>query len=305
MTNSNGKIVPHLWFDNHAEEATQFYTSIFPKSKVTNVTTLKNTPSGDANIVSFELWNKKFMAINGGPYFKFNPAISFMVHFDPTSIENASEKLIDVWKKLSEDGTVLMPLDTYPFSEKYGWIQDKYGLSWQLFLTNPDKEKRSEIVPSLFFVGEQCGKAEEAINFYVSIFNNAKQGHIARYPQGMEPDKEGTIMYADFMLENEWFAAMDSARAHGYQFNEAISLMVFCDTQEEIDYYWNKLSAVPESEQCGWLKDKFGVSWQIVPSDMDEMMMKCTPEQLARVNEAMMQMKKFNLEELKRAYDGF
>ena len=95
----------------------------------------------------------------------------------------------------------------------------------------------------------------------------------------MEPDQEGTIMFADFMLENQWFAAMDSAQAHQFNFNEAISFMVYCDTQEEIDEYWEKLSAVPEAEQCGWLKDGYGVSWQIVPTAMNEMMSKGTPEQ--------------------------
>ncbi|CAG9609898.1 hypothetical protein NEOCIP111885_03641 [Pseudoneobacillus rhizosphaerae] len=146
--------------------------------------------------------------------------------------------------------------------------------------------------------------AEEAITYYLSVFKNAKQGLITRYSKGMEPDKEGTIMFSDFMLENQWFAAMDSAHKHKFSFNEAISFVVYCDTQEEIDYYWEKLSAVPEAEQCGWLKDKFGVSWQIVPSEMDEMMSKGTPEQLKRVTNAFLKMKKFDLVELKKAYLG-
>jgi predicted 3-demethylubiquinone-9 3-methyltransferase (glyoxalase superfamily) len=154
------------------------------------------------------------------------------------------------------------------------------------------------------FVGDKCGKAEEAINFYLSVFKNSKQGLIARYPQGMEPDKEGTIMFSDFMLENQWFAAMDSAREHKFSFNEAISFMVYCDTQEEIDYYWDKLTAVPDAEQCGWLKDKYGLSWQIVPREMDETMSKGTPEQIARVTKAFLKMKKFDLAELEKAYKG-
>jgi predicted 3-demethylubiquinone-9 3-methyltransferase (glyoxalase superfamily) len=148
-----------------------------------------------------------------------------------------------------------------------------------------------------------CGKAEEAINFYLSVFKNSKQGIIARYPKGMEPDQEGTLMFSDFILENQWFAAMDSAHEHKFSFNEAISLMVYCDTQEEIDGYWEKLSAVPEAEQCGWLKDRYGVSWQIVPTAMDEMMSQGTPEQMRRVTEAFLAMKKFDLAELQKAYN--
>ncbi|GAA0135228.1 VOC family protein [Paenibacillus sp. YSY-4.3] len=297
-------IVPHLWYDKEAKEAAEFYVSLFPDSQITNVTTLHNTPSGDSDQVSFEIWGQKFMAISAGPYFKINPSVSFMVNFDPSQDKDAEERLNEVWNKLSDGGTALMPLDKYPFSERYGWIQDKYGLTWQLILTNPEGEVRPTIIPSMLFVGDICGKAEEAIHFYLSIFKASKQGHTARYPKGMEPDKEGTIMFAEFMLENQWFTAMDSAHEHRFSFNEAVSFMVYCDTQDEIDYYWDKLSAVPEAEQCGWLKDKYGLSWQIVPRDMDEMMSKGTPEQLASVTKAFLKMKKFNIAELQEAYKG-
>ncbi|QTN00742.1 VOC family protein [Sediminibacillus dalangtanensis] len=303
MINTNQNIVPHLWFDKEANDAAKFYASIFPESRITNVTTLQATPSGDSDLVSFELWGQEFMAINAGPFFKFNPSVSFMVNFDPSQEKDASEKINKVWNKLSKGGSVLMPLDKYPFSDKYGWIQDKYGLSWQLVLSNPEGEDRPTILPSLMFVGDKCGRAEEAIHFYMSIFNNSKQGLIARYPQDMEPDKEGTIMFSDFMLENQWFAAMDSARDHEFNFIEAISFMVKCETQDEIDYYWDKLSAVPESEQCGWLKDKYGLSWQIVPREKDEMMSNnSTQEQISRVTQATLKMKKIDLNGLQKAY---
>jgi predicted 3-demethylubiquinone-9 3-methyltransferase (glyoxalase superfamily) len=304
MSIKNQKIVPHLWYDKEAKEAAEFYTSIFPDSKILSVKTIHNTPSGDSDIVSFELWGQQFQAISAGPFFNINPSISFTVNFDPSREKDAREKIDDVWNKLSEGGIALMPLDKYPFSERFGWIQDKYGLTWQLILTNPEGEERPSILPSLLFVGDQCGNAEEANNFYTSVFKNAKQGMIARYPKGMEPDKEGTIMFSEFMLENQWFTAMDSAHEHKFSFNEAISFMVYCDTQEEIDYFWENLSAIPEAEQCGWLKDKFGISWQIVPREMDKMMSKGTPEQLARVTKAFMKMKKFDLAELQNAYKG-
>jgi predicted 3-demethylubiquinone-9 3-methyltransferase (glyoxalase superfamily) len=148
------KITPHLWFDKEAKQAAEFYTSIFPNSRITEVTTLHNTPTGDCDVVAFELNGQPFMAISAGPLFKFNESISFMVS---------------------------------------------------------------------------------------------------------------------------------------------------CDTQEEIDYFWGKLSAVPQAEQCGWLKDKFGLSWQIVPSVLGEMMKDARKRD--RVTQAFLKMKKFNIAELQKAYE--
>jgi predicted 3-demethylubiquinone-9 3-methyltransferase (glyoxalase superfamily) len=154
------------------------------------------------------------------------------------------------------------------------------------------------------FVGELAGRAEEAINHYLSVFKSSRMGAMVRYGAGQEPDREGTVMFADFMLEGQWFAATDSAHEHNFAFNEAISFLVSCDTQEEIDYYWARLSAVPEAEQCGWLKDKFGVSWQISPAVLGEMITNGTREQIDRVTQAFLPMKKFDLPELQKAYEG-
>lgn len=298
------RILPHLWFDKEATEAADFYASVFPHSTIISTTTITGTPSGDCDIVSFELWGQPFMAISAGPLFRFNPSVSFIVNFDPSRMADARATLDAAWAKLSQGGIVRMPLQEYPFSKHYGWIEDKYGLSWQLMLTNPGGEGRPSIVPSLLFVGENCGKAEEAIDFYVSVFKNAKRGATKRYQKDMEPDREGTILYADFLLEDRWFVAMDSAHDHRFAFNEAISFLVHCDTQKEIDGYWAHLSAVPEAEQCGWLKDTYGLSWQIVPAAMDEMMKTTDKRQLARVTEAFLRMKKFDIAALQRAYDG-
>jgi predicted 3-demethylubiquinone-9 3-methyltransferase (glyoxalase superfamily) len=303
MTVIKQKIVPHLWFDKEAKEAADFYCLVFPDSRITNITTLHDTPSGDCDVVSFTLSGQSFMAISAGPLFKFNPSVSFILNFDPSKDPRSRESLDALWEKLSQGGTILMPLDKYPFSERYGWIQDKYGLSWQLILSDASGEERPFITPSLLFVGDVCGKAEEASNFYLSVFKNTKKGITARYPRGMEPDREGTIMFTDFMLEGQWFAAMDSAKKHNFAFNEAISFIVYGDTQEEIDYYWEKLSAIPEAEECGWLKDKYGLSWQIVPAVMDKMMQDQDSERLARVTLAFLKMKKFDLAALQRAYD--
>lgn len=304
------KIIPHLWFDKEAKEATAFYTSIFPESKISNTATIRNTPSGDCDMVSFTLWNQEFMAISAGPYFKFNPSVSFIVNFDPLSFDSSAESnkaraaLDMVWNKLSEGGKALMPLGEYPFSKHYGWVQDKYGLSWQLILTNPEGEPRPPILPALMFVGDNYGKAEEAIKFYLSVFKDTKLGAIHHHGKGENMGKEGSVMFADYMLENAWFAVMDSAGEHKFNFNEAVSFIVNCVDQEDIDYYWQKLSAVPAAEQCGWIKDKYGLSWQITSAEIDQMLFKGTQEQADRVTQAFMPMKKLDIRKIKEAYDS-
>lgn len=298
------RITPHLWFDNNAKEAADFYVSAFPDSRITSAAVIRDTPSGDCDILSFELSGQPFMVISAGPLFKFNPSVSFIANFDPSKDAAARERLDRLWEQLSSGGVVLMPLDVYPFSQRYGWLQDKYGVSWQLILTNPAGEQRPPIVPSLMFTRGMAGRAEEAIDFYCSMFQDSKRGSTAHYPSGMEPNKEGTVMFADFFIRNAWLAAMDSAGGHDFSFNEAVSLLIPCNSQEEIDYYWGKLSSDPQAEQCGWLKDKFGLSWQVWPSDMADMMSKGTPEQLARVTRAFLPMKKFDLAQLRQAYAG-
>ncbi len=298
------KIVPHLWFDKEAKAAAEFYAVTFPNSEVKSINVIHDTPSGDADVVSFSILDYSMMAISAGPYFKINPSISFFINFDPSTDNDAEQKIDYIWSKLIDGGKALMELSEYPFSKKYGWVQDKFGVSWQIMLINPTQDKRPSLIPSLMFVGSNAGKAEEATDFYMSVFKDSERGAIARYPAGMVPEQEGTLMYTDFKLLGQWFAAMDSAAKHEFAFSEAISLMVECEDQEEIDYYWGKLSHVPESEQCGWLKDKYGVSWQIVPREMNTMMSSGTPEQKARLTQAFLKMKKFDIAELKKAYSG-
>jgi predicted 3-demethylubiquinone-9 3-methyltransferase (glyoxalase superfamily) len=291
------KITAHLWFDKEAKEAAEFYTSLLPDSKVTNITTLHDTPSGDCDLVSFVLANQPFMAISAGPLFKFNPSVSFHVKL------KTKEEVDAIWEKLSSGGKVLMPLDAYPFSERYGWVEDKYGLSWQVIYAG-NNEIQQTITPVLMFVGTVCGKTEEAVTFYTSVFHNAKTFFLTRYGKGEEPDKEGTVKYVAFTLEGMEFGAMDSAREHNFAFNEAISFLVPCETQAEIDYYWEKLSADPKAEQCGWLKDKFGLSWQVWPTAIGEMMKNGTREQIDRITQAFLPMKKFDIATLQKAYEG-
>jgi len=193
-----------------------------------------------------------------------------------------------------------MPIDTYPFSRRYGWVVDKFGVSWQLNYV--EHEVTQKIIPSLMFTQHLAGQAEEAINFYTSVFPESGVGLLSRYPAGQEPEVEGTINYGEFKIFDYQMIAMDSAQAHEFGFTEGVSLVVNCDAQEEIDRYSDALSAVPEAEVCGWLKDKYGVSWQIEPTILDEMQASGTPEQIESVMAAFMQMKRIDIAALETAY---
>ena len=144
-------------------------------------------------------------------------------------------------------------------------------------------------------------QAEEAINFYVSIFKNSRIGDIARYGD-TGPGPKGQVMTAGFILAGQQFTALNGGP--NFKFTEAISLVVNCETQEEVDEYWEKLSAGGQKVQCGWLKDKFGLSWQIVPTILKELLKDKDPEKTNRVMQALMKMTKLDIAQLKAAYDG-
>jgi predicted 3-demethylubiquinone-9 3-methyltransferase (glyoxalase superfamily) len=283
------KIIPHLWFDKEAKGAAEYYTSVFDDSKINFITIIPDTPSGNAELVGFRIMGFDFMAISAGPFFTINPSISFHVRCG-TVMEVGR-----IWARLSEGGKVMMELGEYPFSKRYGWIQDKFGVSWQVIHTEGNFTQR--IMPALMFVGDVCGKAEEAIGFYTSVFKSPNPQVLARYGKDEEPDREGTVKYAHYFLNGLEFAAMESARMHNFGFNEGVSLIVNCKDQNEIDYFWNNLSAVPEAEQCGWIKDKYGVSWQIIPANMGELIGK-NPQKTTPV---MLKMKKIIIADLEKA----
>jgi len=272
-------IYPCLWFDGNAKEAADFYCSVFNDSVITDENPI---------VVTFESTGQKFMCLNGGPQFTFNPSISFFVVCETEAeVDNA-------WKSLLEGGSALMPLDKYEWSAKYGWLQDRFGVNWQLSFGKL-ADVGQKFTPVLMFTGDQNGKAEQAIQFYTSVFDNSSIRGILRYNKG-ENEVDGAVKHAQFSLGKHVFMAMDSSLSHHFNFSEAISFVVECETQQEIDYYWNKLSAAPEAEQCGWLKDQFGVSWQIVPNILGKLM--SDPSKSERVIQAFLQMKKFEIDKL-------
>ncbi|MBE0650322.1 MAG: VOC family protein [Bacteroidales bacterium] len=279
-----------LWFDTQAEEAARFYTSIFENSIINykNYYTkegfdIHHKEAGSVLTVNFQIGDLKFVALNGGPEFKFSQANSFFVNLD-------TESEIDrIWERLSEGNSkVFMPLDYYHWSKKYGWIRDKYGLSWQLNLTGTPQK----ITPFLMFDGAELGKGREAIDFYTTVFPDSQLDNMVFYGQE-NPDYEGLIVHSVFNLSGQEFMVMDSGLPNNIIFNEAVSYMVYCQSQKEIDYFWDKLTEGGLEGQCGWLKDKFGVSWQVAPSILPELLN--DPERAGRVIQAFMPMKKFDI----------
>tara|TARA_R100001143_G_scaffold63594_1_gene73157 strand:+ start:13503 stop:14414 length:912 start_codon:yes stop_codon:yes gene_type:complete len=299
------KITPCIWFDNEAEEAVQFYTSLFSDSKIDKITRftdegtdIHGMEAGTVMTVGFQLGGQPFTALNGGPHFKVNPCISFFVMCETV------QEVDHLWSSLLPNGKVMFELDKYPWSEKYGWLQDQYGVSWQIS-AGKIEDVGQKITPTLMFVNDQFGNAEEAIEHYTSIFKNSEVDGILRYGPDEEGPK-GLVKHAQFKLEDGKFMIMDGPGEHEFDFNEGISLVVHCNSKEEVDYYWEKLNqgGDPKAQQCGWLKDKYGVSWQVVPTELYKMLDDDNTEKVKRVTKVMLQMKKLDLNKLREAYDG-
>ncbi|HUZ61981.1 MAG TPA: VOC family protein [Hanamia sp.] len=295
--NKKQKIVPFLWFDDNAEEAVKFYISCFKNSKAGSISRYDEAsakasgrPEGSVLTASFQLNGQEFIALNGGPVFKFTPCISFFVDCE------TQEETNELWEKLSKNGKVLMEFKTYPFSKKYGWVEDQFGLSWQLNFSGG----KQKINPLLMFTGKQAGKAGEAIHFYTSLFKKSEIISVTHYAEGLGEPLEN-VVHARFSLEDEVFIVMDSSLKHDFNFTPAISFTVYCENQEEVDYFWSKLTADGKEVECGWLEDKYGVSWQIVPTVFIKLISQPDKEKVKRVMQAMMRMKKFDIKKLEEA----
>lgn len=295
-------IVPFLWFDNNAEEAANFYTSVFRNSRVKTINRYSEEgakssglPKGSVMTVSFQIEGLDITGMNGGPAFNINPAISFMVNC------KTREKIDDLWSRLSDGGHIMMEIGQYPYAERYGWVQDKYGVSWQLIMS----PEHYNIAPCILFTGQQRGKAEEAINFYMSVFKNSSVETIEKYSEDQE-GLTGAVSYASFHLICQSFKAMDSGIEMPFTFNPAFSFVVNCQNQSEIDYFWDKLTegGDPNAQVCGWLADKYGLSWQIVPASLNLWLNDHESEAGRNVMNALIAMKKLDMNVLKAAYDG-
>lgn len=274
---------PCMWMNGNTKEAASFYCSLFANSSITT-----DTPM----VVKFQVNGELFMLLNGGPQFQLNPSISFSV------ICEADEEINTLFEKLSDNGKILMPLDKYPWSERYAFLQDKYGMAWQL-IKGKYSDVNQKVTPCLLFVNKSFGKAEAAMRFYTGLFPASSIEGILLYGPDEQP-MTGAVKHAQFVLDDKVFMVMDGYGEHAFAFNEALSFVVECNTQDEIDHYWNQLTADGgEESMCGWLKDKFGVSWQIIPKKLSQLM--TDAERSNRVMQALLKMKKLDIATLETA----
>lgn len=295
-------ITPMLWFEQDALAAARAYAAAFADAGIGAIshygsegTEIHGQPDGQVMVVNLTLAGLKLNLLNGGPLYKPNSAISFFVQL------TSREAVDNLWRHLNDGGKTLMALDAYPWSAHYGWTADRYGFNWQIMLVDPPVSQT--ITPLLMFSDATRGRAEEAINLYCSLFANSGPDLISRY--GGDADFAHMINHGRFHLGRQNFMAMDSYVDHGIGFTEAISLAVNCPDQREIDRLWDALTADGGAPgRCGWLKDKFGVSWQIVPDQLDRLLMSPDKTASGRVMKAMLGMNKMNIAELENAASG-
>ena len=284
----NNDIFPCLWYDGDAKKSAEFYAETFG-GKIT-----VDSPM----VMMLELFGQKMMLLNGGPMFQKNASISFMV------LCETEEEVEKYWSKLTENGMVLMELGEYPWSKKYGWTRDQFGVTWQVYLG--EKRVEQKIIPTLMFIHQNNGKAMEAMELYTKIFPNSTIESVLKYGDGVGNETHEiseNVQHAHFVLNNYSFFCMDNSYDHQFDFSEGISIVVMTDNQEETDHLWNSLTENGGQEsQCGWLKDKFGVSWQITPKRLIELMNDFSePEKSQKIFDAMLKMKKIVIADLEAA----
>lgn len=286
----NNNIFPCLWYDGDAKESADFYCQVFGGTITTD------TPV----VLNIELFGQKLMLLNGGPQFKKNASVSFMV------LCETEEEVEKYWSPLSENGLVLMELGEYPWSKKYGWVRDRFGVTWQVYLG--EKQGEQKIIPTLMFIHENNGKAMEAMELYAEVFPNSKIGNVLKYGDGVGNESHEipeNVQHAHFEIDDYSFFCMDNSYDHQFDFNEGISIVVMTDNQEQTDRLWNSLTKDGGRESmCGWLKDKFGMSWQIVPKKLIQLMNDPHQEKAQKVVQAMMKMQKIVISDLEEAYNS-
>lgn len=270
-------IFPCIWQNHTALDAANFYCSIFENSKITY-----NSPV----VVHCELDGFKLMLLNGGETFRPNPSISLFI------TSESDDEIRTLWSKLSTDGKIMMDIGNYPWSEHYGWCQDRYGLSWQIYKGNMSQVNQ-KIVPSFLFTQDVFKRAEEAVRFYSELFPNSEIQGMMHYGAEHGEESNGAVMHSQFILNNSVFMAMDGPGDNAFHFSEGISLVIECESQEEIDHYWDALIADGgEESMCGWCRDRFGVSWQVVPHKLDRIL--SVPDKAQKAMDLILQMRKLD-----------
>ena len=245
-------------------------------------------------VINIEIEGQKLMLLNAEPMFQPNLTLSLMMMCD------SKEEAESYYQKLSENGKVMMELDSYPWSESYAWVEDQYGISWQIYYTKEYKQKFS---PVMMFTGQNNGKCKEALDYYPSVFPNSKIESVMEYQEG-QGDTAGNVAHSQFNINNYLMMAMDSSHDHKVNFTEGTSMTIMTKDQEETDYYWNEFTKEGQESMCGWLKDKYGFSWQIVPNRLIELTNTHEVERAQKAFGAMMKMKKIIIKDIEDAYNS-
>jgi predicted 3-demethylubiquinone-9 3-methyltransferase (glyoxalase superfamily) len=298
----NHKISPCIWFQNHVEEAVKLYISTFKNSKITHTTyytdageKVSGIPKGTVQTISFEAAGLEMLGLNGGPSFgEQSPSVSLFVTCGSVA------ELDTVYNKLSAGGSTLLPLQEYPFSKRYVFFSDKYGIHWQLFLEEGSAQK---ITPSIIFGGDHKGLGAKAMEFYLKVFKNSKTLVDFRYAQGEGDGIPGSVKHARLLLDGSEMVIMDSGHSQPMKMSNGISFIIHCKNQAEVDYFWDAIAKKGQEIQCGWISDEFGVTWQVVPDELNKLM-EGEPKRSERMMQAMFKMKKLNIDELKQIYSS-
>ncbi|MDX1447045.1 VOC family protein, partial [Lishizhenia sp.] len=261
-------------------EAARFYTEYLH-----NVQLISESPF----LIGLSIDGTRVTLMNGEGVDKKSPSFSFYYLFE------TEQEFDRVYQKFIEEGKILMPLDQYPWSEKYTWVEDKFGVTWQLALGNLELVNQ-RVSPFLTFSGDNFGRGEQALNLYQSLFEDFQSGGILKYDAQSGKDSEGKIQHTQFRINDTMVMLSENPESHTWNFSEGASFMLLCDTQEEIDFFWNELSTGGEEMRCGWLIDQFGVSWQIIPSVLGDLLQ--DQSRIEAVSEAFLGMKKIDIDTL-------
>lgn len=270
-----------FWFNGDAQKAVARYAEIFRDTRII---------SSNPLVSMAEISTLRFMALNGGPKYEKNSAFSIFYYCEST------EEIDRLYPLLMEGGTAVMPLGRYGWADRYAWVVDRFGMHWQLnndVINNPQKA-----VPCLLFVHEKRTKLREAIAHYANIFNDHRLLLESLYPEGLGMDPEH-LLFGQFKIGKTVINGLSSTEQHDFDFTPGGSFVVECETQEEIDYLWDKLGKDGRYDMCGWLNDRYGVSWQIVPAVLSELM--ADPGHSQAVIETFLPMQKLEIAPLLRA----
>ena len=288
-------LMPAFWCNGTLAEQTRAYAGLFPGALIDGRPAAVWGPGAMAALLTLDGCDVQL--IDGGPMYAPTPALSLFVQRQTEAGVRA------LWDGLADGGTVLMPLDAWPWARLFGWVQDRWGVTWPVNL-GPLHEVGRAITPYLTFTGPAAGKARAALDLYARALPGLTVDGIHDH-DGSGPDPAGTVMHAQIRLRGGTMMLSDSAHPHAWGFTPGTSLSVLCDTQDQVDRLWDLLSSEGgQPARCGWLTDPFGVSWQIVPRLLHDTMLTGTADQKARLVAAFLPMGKLDIATLAAAIHG-